>query len=77
MDNLNYADEDKEEEKIPPAPPYKGEVNVENIGEENKKNETIEDEWTPDIEELKKEAKVDEDNENESRGILDDLIRGN
>ena len=65
LDNLNYEDEDKEEESSNV---------VENIGEENKKNETIEDEWTPDIEEIKKEAKVEE---NESRGILDDLIRGN
>jgi len=47
---------------------------MENIGEENEKNESIEDEWTPNIEEIKKEAKVDE---NESRGILDDLIKGN
>ena len=58
LNNLSYADSDKEEE-------------------ENKKNETIEDEWTPDIEEIKKETKIDEDNRNESRGILDDLIRGN
>ena len=66
LDNLDYADEDR-----------RGEENdniMENIGEENKKNESIEDEWTPDIEEMKKEAKVDE---NEDRGILDDLIKGN
>lgn len=54
---------------------------TENINEENEKDETIEDEWTPDIEEMKKEARVDEgdenENKNESRGILDDLIKGN
>ncbi len=65
LDNLNYADRDGEEES---------DSAVENIDEENEKNESIEDEWTPDIEEIKKEAKVEE---NENRGILDDLIRGN
>lgn len=46
--------------------------------EENERNKTIEDEWMPDIEEIKREVKTDEDeNKNESRGILDDLIRGN
>ena len=46
-----------------------------NISEENEDKETmIEDEWMPDIEEIKKEAR---DDENEERGILDDLIRGN
>ena len=68
LDNLNYEDEDRDEDRS---------NIIENIGEENKRNETIEDEWTPDIEEIKKEAKVDEDNKNESRGILDDLIQGN
>ena len=50
-----------------------------NISEENEDKETmIEDEWMPDIEEIKKEARDDEeDNENEERGILDDLIKGN
>lgn len=65
LDDLNYADRDGEEES---------DSAVENINEENEKNESIEDEWTPDIEEIKKEAKVEE---NENRGILDDLIRGN
>ncbi len=66
LDNLDYADEDRRREE--------NDNIMENIGEENKKNESIEDEWTPDIEEMKKEAKVDE---NEDRGILDDLIKGN
>ena len=73
LDNLDYAN-NGEEEKPPPAPFYKEGINVKNISEENEKNETIEDEWTPDIEEIKKEAKVDE---NEERSILDDLIKGN
>lgn len=69
LNNLNYADNEEEE---------KEDDNLsENISEENEKDETIEDEWTPDIEELKKEVKTDKDDENESRGILDDLIRGN
>ncbi|MCK4891696.1 MAG: hypothetical protein KAS78_03445, partial [Candidatus Pacebacteria bacterium] len=40
--------------------------------EEADKNELIEDEWTPDIEEMKKEAQFDENKDNNS-GISDDL----
>ncbi|MCK4525487.1 MAG: hypothetical protein KAU07_03550 [Candidatus Andersenbacteria bacterium] len=40
--------------------------------EEADKNELIEDEWTPDIEEMKKEAQFDENKDNDS-GISDDL----
>ncbi|MEA1936787.1 MAG: hypothetical protein U9N04_01605 [Patescibacteria group bacterium] len=69
LNNLNYANSDREEKEDNDS--------MENISEENEKNETIEDEWTPDIEEIKKEARVDEEDKNESRGILDDLIRGN
>ena len=65
LNGLDYANRNDEEESDSIA---------ENTSEENKKNETIEDEWTPDIEEMKKEVKVDEV---EERGILDDLIRGN
>ena len=38
--------------------------------EEADRNELIEDEWTPDIEEMKKEAQFDE---NKDDRILDDL----
>ena len=48
---------------------------IKNISEENEDKEImIENEWMPDIEEIKKEARNDE---NEQRGILDDLIKGN
>lgn len=40
--------------------------------EETDKNESIEDEWMPDIEEMKKEAQFD-NNENEDSAISDDL----
>ena len=40
------------------------------IGEENSAHELIEDEWTPDIDEIKKEAKFDDDSKEE---IYDDL----
>lgn len=40
--------------------------------EEADKNELIEDEWTPDIEEMKKEAQFDRNEDNDS-GISDDL----
>lgn len=74
LNNLNHANSNSEEKEIPSTPFYEEGADVKNISEENEKNETIEDEWTPDIEEIKKEVKVDE---SESRGILDDLIRGN
>lgn len=40
--------------------------------EESDKDELIEDEWTPDIEEMKKEAQFDE-NKSKNSGISDDL----
>ena len=61
--NLNGADQDNAEEENDDV--------LKNIGEENKNEETIEDEWTPDIEEIKKEAR---DDEKENKGILNELF---
>jgi len=80
LNNLDCADsgeEPKAENEFDSGKEKESGNIIKNISEENKENETIEDEWTPDIEEMKKEAKVDENEEVESRGILDDLIKGN
>ncbi len=68
IENLDDSAEEKNSEE-------ENDDITKNISEENKNKETmLENEWMPDIEEIKKEVR---DDENEERGILDDLIKGN
>jgi len=71
-DNENITEEDSTRE----VEDNLEEKNIEY--EEADKNKLIEDEWTPDIEEMKKEMQFDEDKEDKDEdgqgGILDDLL---
>ncbi|MEA2097883.1 MAG: hypothetical protein U9P70_02310 [Patescibacteria group bacterium] len=75
-DNENFIEEDGMKQ-------VKNNFEEKNIEHEKRnKNELIEDEWTPDIEEMKKEMQFnkdededkDDENKNSQGGILDDLL---
>lgn len=64
LDSENYLSNDEEKKDSDD-----GDL-VKNLDEENKQNKNIEDEWMPDIEEMKKEAQFDK---NKNKEIADDF----